>query len=84
MLVFDVTDHTGEKTRHLAVDKNAAIQAHFTHLGLLGMNPEPTVSKGVPLSEFKENRNTICWDIYCCVAGSEGKVLEVVPVKDRT
>ena len=67
MLVYDVTDHTGEKTRHLAVNKESAVQAHLVHLDLLFLSGEIKVSDGTPLSEFKNNRDTICWKPNCCL-----------------
>lgn len=67
-LVYDVTDHTGEKTRHLAVNKEAAIQAHMIHFGLFSLQEEPEVSDGISLSKFRDRRDTICWDLNCCMA----------------
>lgn len=69
MLVYDVKDYTGAESRHLAIDKEAAIQAHLIHYGLLYLKEPPEVSNGIPLSKFKNNRKTICWDLSCCLAG---------------
>lgn len=70
--VFDVTDHSGATSRHLAVDKESAIQAHLIHYGLMYLQEDPNVSNGVLLSDFKESRESICWDKNCCiVAASE-------------
>lgn len=67
-LVYDVEDHTGEETRHLAVNKDAAVQAHMIHFGLLRLEKEPKVSEGRQLSEFSGERHTICWELCCCLA----------------
>jgi len=73
MKVYTVIDYTGEKTKHLAVSKEAAIQAHLVHYGLFYLKKEPAVDEGKDLSEFKD-RSEICWDVYCCLAGaSKGK-----------
>jgi len=69
MLVYKVKDHTGEETLHLAVNKVSAIQAHLVHFGLAYLKEVPQVSDGVCL-EGIPNRNTICWDVYCCLAGA--------------
>ena len=70
MLVYTVTDHTGESTKHLAASKESAIQAHLVHFGLIYLNQEPEVDNGIPLSEFKDNRDQICWDTICCLVGA--------------
>lgn len=71
MKVFTVTDHTGETTKHLAVNKESAIQAHLVHFGLFYLKEEPKVNEGKDLSNFKNSRDEICWDTYCCMAGAE-------------
>jgi len=70
MKVFTVIDHTGETTKHLAVNKLSAIQAHLVHFGLSYLEKEPKVDGGIELSNFKDNRDEICWDIYCCITGA--------------
>ena len=70
MKVFTVTDHTGETTKHLALNKEFAIQAHLIHFGLIWLEKEPIVDEGEDLINFKNNRSEICWDKYCCLAGA--------------
>lgn len=70
MLVYDIKDYTGAKTRHLAINKGSAIQAHLVHFGLSYLVEVPSVSKGQPLEKFK--RNSICWNTRCCLAGASG------------
>ena len=68
MLVYDVIDHTGAKSRHLCVNKISAIQAHLIHYGLSYLQEPPKVSDGIPLIELY--RSSICWDLFCCMAGA--------------
>jgi hypothetical protein len=69
MLIYDVEDCTGAKTRHLAVGKESAIQAHLVHLGLSYLKEPPKVSGGKPLNEFTD-RSSICWDVHCCMVAA--------------
>lgn len=69
MLVYEVEDYMGTKSRHLAINKESAIQAHLVHYGLSYLKKPPVVSNGKPLSEFKD-RSSICWNKYCCLAGA--------------
>jgi hypothetical protein len=69
MLVYDVEDSTGAKSRHLAINKKSAIQAHLVHYGLSYLKEPPTISNGVSLNEFTD-RNSICWNKHCCLAGA--------------
>jgi len=78
MLVYTVTDHTGEITKHLAVDKEGAIQAHLIHFGLLYLKEEPLVSEGVSLSEYKKDRSEICWELGCALVSSKAVTKEKV------
>ncbi len=70
MKVFEVTDHTNSKSIHLSVNKEAAIQAHLYHYGLLGLDKEPQVNDGIPLEDWKKKRDTICWDSVCVLIAS--------------
>lgn len=70
MKIFTVTDHTGATTKHLAINKISAIQAHLVHFGLSYLEKEPIVDNGITLSNIKYNRTEICWDKYCCLTGA--------------
>lgn len=69
MKVFTVVDYTGSVTKHLAVSKESAIQAHLVHFGLSYLKEEPVVDEGKQLIDFK-NRDEICWDTYCCLTAA--------------
>uniref|UniRef100_A0A6M3LN01 Uncharacterized protein n=1 Tax=viral metagenome TaxID=1070528 RepID=A0A6M3LN01_9ZZZZ len=73
VMIYKVTDHTGECTRHLVIGKEEAIQAHLIHYGLCGLNHEPTVEEEGPLERWKWDgvRREICWDKFCCQVAFE-------------
>lgn len=73
MLVYEVEDWLGTKSRHLAINKESAIQAHLVHYGLSYLKEPSDVSNGKPLSEFKD-RSLICWNKYCCLAGASNYI----------
>jgi len=67
MLVYDTEDSSGAKSRHLAVSKEAAAQAHLVHFGLLSENVK--ISDGIPLISIS-NRKSICWESQCIIIGA--------------
>lgn len=67
LIVYDVEDYTGEKTIHLCVNKESAIQAHLMHYRLLYINGWIKVTGTRKLKDVK-NRNEVCWDAYYCLA----------------
>ena len=69
MAVYDVEDYTGEKSIHLSVNKESAIQAHLMHYGLFYINGWVKVVRIRKLIEIK-NRDSICWDSHCCLVAA--------------
>lgn len=70
MLIYCVKDHTGAETKHLAINKESAIQAHMIHFGLTGLKEKPKVDEGIKLSEFVMSRKEICWDSICSLVAA--------------
>ena len=69
MKVHTLRDYTGCESTHLAIDFEAAVQAHLMHYGLCGLNGDIEEIDCKELSEI-EDRNTICWDLNCCLVAA--------------
>lgn len=69
MKVYTLRDHKGSESTHLAIDFDAAIQAHLMHYGLLGLYGDIEEISCKELSEIKD-RSTICWDLNCCLVAA--------------
>jgi len=63
---FVVIDHTNEKSIHMALGREGAIQAHMVHYGLLCLNQEPRVRSTRSLPQ--QRRERLCWDSLCLLA----------------
>jgi hypothetical protein len=76
MKVYEVTDQYGSMSIHFSVSKEAAIQAHMIHFGLLWLEGDVQVSDGLTLDEWHNagrERDEICWDKFCCLVGAHSQ-----------
>lgn len=69
MKIHVIKDYTGVTSTHLAMNFEAAVQAHLVHYGLLHLKGKVELISVKELIEV-EDRDTICWNLNCCLAGA--------------